>query len=36
LAGAYLYVMGMKDDAGQELIFFEIPLDKYLTHRSAP
>jgi hypothetical protein len=36
LAGAHLYVVGVKDGAGQELIYFEIPLDKYLIQRSAP
>jgi hypothetical protein len=30
LAGAHLYVTGIKDNSGQELMFFEIPLDKYV------
>lgn len=31
LAGAKLYVSGVRDSNGQELMFFEIPLDKYLA-----
>lgn len=30
LAGAHLYVYGVRDSDGQELMFFDIPLDKYL------
>jgi hypothetical protein len=30
LAGAHLYVSGVRNSQGQELIFFDIPLDKYL------
>jgi hypothetical protein len=31
LAGARLYVSGVRDHDGQELMFFEIPLEKYLA-----
>jgi hypothetical protein len=31
LAGAHVYISGIKDAKGQELIFFDIPLDKYLN-----
>jgi len=30
LAGAHLYVSGVRNSQGQELIFFDIPLDMYL------
>jgi hypothetical protein len=30
LAGAHLYVGGVRNSQGQELIFFDIPLEKYL------
>jgi len=30
LAGAHLYVSGLRNNQGQELIFFDISLDKYL------
>jgi len=30
LAGAHLYVSGLRNSQGQELIFFDIPLEKYL------
>jgi hypothetical protein len=33
LAGAHLYVTGVRDGNGQELMYFEIPLEKYLTYR---
>jgi hypothetical protein len=33
LAGAHLYVTGVRDANGQELMFFEIPLEKYLSYR---
>jgi hypothetical protein len=33
LAGARLYLTGMRDARGQELMYFEIPLEKYLTYR---
>ena len=32
LAGAHLYVSGLRNSQGQELIFFDIPLEKYLEH----
>ncbi len=31
LAGAHVYVTGVRDANGQELMFFDIPLDKYLN-----
>ena len=33
LAGARLYIHGLRDSNGKELFFFEIPLEKYLTYR---
>ncbi len=33
LAGAHLYVRGLRDQDGRELFYFEIPLEKYLTYR---
>ena len=30
LAGAHLYISGLRNSQGQELIFFDIPLEKYL------
>jgi hypothetical protein len=30
LKGAHLYITGIKDNTGQELLYFEIPLDKYV------
>lgn len=33
LAGAHLYVHGLRDLNGRELFYFEIPLEKYLTYR---
>jgi len=30
LAGAHLYVSGLRNSHGEELIFFDIPLEKYL------
>jgi len=30
LAGAHLYVSGLRNSQGQELIFFDIPLEQYL------
>jgi hypothetical protein len=33
LAGAHLYVHGLRDQNGKELFYFEIPLEKYLTYR---
>jgi hypothetical protein len=35
LAGAHVYISGIKDANGQELIFFDIPLDKYLNTTRA-
>ena len=32
LAGARLYISGLKDEEGQPLIFFEIAMEKYLTY----
>ena len=31
LAGARIYVTGVNDAKGNELMYFEIPLDKYLN-----
>ncbi len=33
LAGAHLYVTGVRDSDGNELMFFDIPLEKYLTNK---
>lgn len=33
LAGARLYISGLRNAKGEELIYFEIPLEKYLTYR---
>lgn len=33
LAGAHLYVHGLRDAAGKELFYFEIPMEKYLTYQ---
>jgi hypothetical protein len=35
LAGAHLYISGLRDSQGQELIFFDIPLEKYLQYAPA-
>jgi hypothetical protein len=35
LAGAHLYVTGVRDANGSELMFFDIPLEKYLSYRPA-
>ncbi|MCI0403379.1 MAG: hypothetical protein L0212_07640 [Acidobacteria bacterium] len=32
LAGGYLYVSGIRNADGQELFYFEIPLEKYLSY----
>lgn len=32
LSGARLYVTGLTDNKGQELMYFEIPMEDYLTH----
>jgi hypothetical protein len=31
LVGAHVYITGVRDGNGQELMFFDIPLDKYLA-----
>lgn len=33
MAGAHLYVTGVADSKGQELMYFEIPLEKYLSYQ---
>ena len=33
LAGAHLYVRGLRNQNGKELFYFEIPMEKYLTYR---
>ena len=33
MAGAHLYVTGIRDAQGQELMYFEIPLEKYLSYQ---
>jgi hypothetical protein len=33
LAGAHLYITGVRDGTGSELMFFDIPLEKYLTYK---
>jgi hypothetical protein len=35
MAGAHLYVTGVRDGGGNELMFFDIPLDKYLAASDA-
>jgi hypothetical protein len=35
LAGAHLYISGLRNSQGQELIFFDIPLEKYLQYAPA-
>ena len=35
LAGAHLYVSGISNGKGQELIYFDIPLELYLEHALA-
>ncbi len=35
MAGAHLYVTGVRDGGGNELMFFDIPLDKYLAASPA-
>jgi hypothetical protein len=35
VAGAHVYVSGVKDSSGQELMYFEIPMDKYLSAAPA-
>ncbi len=36
LAGAHLYVSGLRNADGQELFYFEIPMEKYLTYTPGP
>ncbi|MGH9532449.1 MAG: hypothetical protein ACRD2Q_08645 [Terriglobales bacterium] len=36
LAGAYLYVSGIRNADGHELFYFEIPMEKYLTYTPGP
>jgi hypothetical protein len=36
MEGATVYVSGIRDNEGKELMFFEIPLDKYLNAPSDP
>jgi hypothetical protein len=31
LAGAHIYVTGVNDAKGTELMYFEVPLEKYLN-----
>ena len=33
LAGAHLYITGVRDGNGNELMFFDIPLEKYLSYK---
>lgn len=33
LAGAHLYITGVRSSSGNELMFFDIPMEKYLTYR---
>ncbi len=33
LAGAHLYITGVRDSNGAELMFFDIPMEKYLTYK---
>ncbi len=35
LAGAYFYLMGVRDAKGDELMYFEIPMEKYLSAPQA-
>lgn len=35
LAGAHLYVSGIRNADGKELFYFEVPLEKYLTYQPA-
>lgn len=35
MAGAHLYITGVQDGNGNELMYFEIPLEKYLTGGSV-
>ncbi|MGH9523803.1 MAG: hypothetical protein ACRD3E_14845 [Terriglobales bacterium] len=33
LAGAHLYVLNVHDASGQDLMYFDIPMEKYLSYR---
>lgn len=33
LAGARLYITGLRNAEGQEILYFEIPMEKYLTYQ---
>lgn len=35
LAGARLYIEGIANDQGEEIIYFEIPMEKYLTYKPS-
>ncbi len=35
LSGAHIYVTGVDDNRGQELMYFDIPLEDYLTNSSG-
>jgi hypothetical protein len=32
LAGAHMYITGLADNSGKELMYFEIPMEKYLSY----
>jgi hypothetical protein len=36
LAGAHIYVTGVTEAKGSELMYFEIPMEKYLSAPSKP
>jgi hypothetical protein len=36
LAGAHFYLTGVRDSKGNELMYFEVPLEKYLSAPSKP
>jgi hypothetical protein len=36
LAGAHLYLTGVRDSKGSELMYFEIPMEKYLSAPAKP
>jgi hypothetical protein len=33
LAGARFYLTGVRNSSGNDLMYFEVPLDKYLENR---
>jgi hypothetical protein len=35
LAGGHIYLTGIRDDTNHELLFFDVPLEKYLSYRPA-